>query len=283
MIMSPTPLALRNRCHPTNMQIAIIEDYLPERAQALSQKLGLPFAKQLKTPPSMLLGWWQDPKQPATRNGSPDYKLALFPQNSGPVYIDFIQGKKNHRRLFGGGKNQPLARAILAQQQPHIIDATAGMGGDGFVFASLGCQVTLIERSPIVSALLADALERAQHPDTPPEIRAITERMTLIQADAADYLSQPDVYCDVVYCDPMYPEKKKAAAAPKEMQALQQLVGPDQDSENLLASALTTAQKRVVVKRPKKAPPLIGPAPNAAISSPNTRYDLYTTTLNFSQ
>jgi len=147
------------------------------------------------------------------------------------------------------------------------------------VFAGLGCQVTLIERSPIIAALLADAIERTQHPDTPKDIRAIMERMTLIEADAADYLSQGAVHCDVVYCDPMYPEKKKTAAAPKEMQALQQLVGSDQDSQTLLAAALQVAQKRVVVKRPKKAQPLIGPTPNAQISSPNTRYDLYTTLL----
>lgn len=228
----------------------------------------------------MQLGWWQDPKRPCTPNGSPDYKLALFPAHSGPVYIDFMQGKKNHRRQFGGGKGQPLARAVLAQQQPHIIDATAGMGGDGFVFASLGCQVTLIERSPIIAALLADAIERTQQVETPSEIRAIMDRITLIQADAADYLIQQKPLCEVIYCDPMYPDKKKTAAAPKEMQALQQLVGADQDSERLLAAALQTAQKRVVVKRPKKAPPLIGTAPNAHISSPNTRYDLYTTILS---
>lgn len=262
------------------MHIAIAETALPERAHALATRLGLPLTRELDTPPPMQLGWWQDPKQPCTANGSPDYKLALFPPQSGPVFIDFIQGKKNHRRQFGGGKGQPLARAVIAQQQPHIIDATAGMGGDGFVFASLGCQVTLIERSPIIAALLADAIERTQHPDTPADIRAIMERMTLIEADAASFLSAPNIQCDVVYCDPMYPEKKKSAAAPKEMQALQQLVGPDQDSETLLASALQAAQKRVVVKRPKKAPPLTGPKPNAQISSPNTRYDLYTTLLS---
>ncbi|NCN43949.1 MAG: 16S rRNA methyltransferase [Piscirickettsiaceae bacterium CG_4_9_14_3_um_filter_43_564] len=261
------------------MLIAITETALPERAHALATKLGLPLTKELDAPPLMQLGWWQDPKQPCTTDGSADYKLALFSNMSGPVFIDFIQGKKNHRRQFGGGKGQPLARAVLAQQQPHIIDATAGMGGDGFVFAGLGCQVTLIERSPIIAALLADAIERTQHPDTPKDIRAIMERMTLIEADAADYLSQGAVHCDVVYCDPMYPEKKKTAAAPKEMQALQQLVGSDQDSQTLLAAALQVAQKRVVVKRPKKAQPLIGPTPNAQISSPNTRYDLYTTLL----
>lgn len=260
------------------MHLAIKDTCQPERDQALAEKLGLPLTRNLISAPKMQLGWWQDPKQPCTPSGSPDYKLALFPAQSGPVYIDFIQGKKNHRRQFGGGKGQPLARAVLAQQQPHIIDATAGMGGDGFVFASLGCQVTLIERSPIIAALLADAIKRTQQADTPSEIRAIMGRITLIQADAADYLTQQTPLCEVIYCDPMYPDKKKTAAAPKEMQALQQLVGADQDSERLLAAALQTAQKRVVVKRPKKAPPLIGPNPNAHISSPNTRYDLYTTT-----
>jgi 16S rRNA (guanine1516-N2)-methyltransferase len=37
--------------------------------------------------------------------------------------------------------------------------------------------------------------------------------------------------------DPMYPEKKKSAATKKEMKALQNLVGPDRDSENLLQAA----------------------------------------------
>ena len=250
----------------------------PDRAQALAAKLGLALSRDLPAPAPMQMGWWQDPKQPTTENGSPDYKLALFPPNSGPVYIDFIHGKKNHRRQFGGGKGQPLARAVLAQQHPYIIDATAGMGGDGFVFASLGCQVTLIERSPIIAALLADAIERTQQPDTPADIRAIMARITLIEADAAEYLATPGITADVIYCDPMYPDKKKTAAAPKEMQALQHLIGADQDSETLLAAALQTARKRVVVKRPKKAPSLIGPAPDAHIASPNTRYDLYTRT-----
>ncbi|MGC9386659.1 MAG: class I SAM-dependent methyltransferase [Hydrogenovibrio sp.] len=252
----------------------------PDKALALAERLGLPLNFDSNTDLNaksnskndFALGWWLDPK--ATLE-SQRLKLALFPPTSGPVYVDFVGGKKNHRRQFGGGKGQPLAKAVAIQNQPRILDATAGMGGDAFVFASLGCKVTLVERSPIIAALLADALERAQQPDVPDDIRQIAERMTLVNADAAAYLTTETPAVEVVYLDPMYPEKKKTAAAKKDMQALQALVGPDMDSDALLAAALSTAEKRVVVKRPKGAPPLKGSEPTAAVQSPNTRYDLY--------
>jgi 16S rRNA (guanine1516-N2)-methyltransferase len=248
----------------------------PDKALALAERLGLPLNTDLNsdsnTESNFALGWWSDPK---TTSETQALKLALFPPSSGPVYVDFVGGKKNHRRQFGGGKGQPLAKAVAIQNQPRILDATAGMGGDAFVFASLGCRVTLMERSPIVAALLADALERARQPDVPDDIRQIVERMTLVNADAAAYLTTETPAVEVVYLDPMYPEKKKTAAAKKDMQALQALVGPDMDSDALLAAALQTAENRVVVKRPKGAPPLNGPKPNASVQSPNTRYDIY--------
>lgn len=205
-----------------------------------------------------------------------DYpRLCLLPSETGPVYVDFVAGKKNHRRQFGGGKGQPLAKAIAIQDQPSVLDATAGMGGDAFVFASLGCAVTMIERSPVVAALLADALRRGQRAEVPEEVRAIVARLSLVNADATVYLQQNSPEVDVIYMDPMYPEKKKSAAVKKEMQALQAIVGADMDSEMLLDAALQVAKKRVVVKRPKGAPTLEGIQPNLQISSPNTRYDVY--------
>ncbi|MDG4811417.1 class I SAM-dependent methyltransferase [Hydrogenovibrio sp. 3SP14C1] len=258
--------------------IMIDDQLLPDKAHALAQQLNLPLISSSdieKNTPLMKLGWWQDVKKSGDDIDETNYKLALFPPNTGPVSIDFVTGKKNHRRQFGGGKGQPLARAVLAAEQPKIVDATAGMGGDAFVFASLGCEVTMIERSPIIAALLQDALKRAQQNETPEEIHKIVNRLSLINEDAAQYLTTQKPACDVIYLDPMYPEKKKTAATKKEMQALQHLVGPDMDSETLLDAALHIAQKRVVVKRPKNAPTLGGIQPNAAIQSPNTRYDIY--------
>lgn len=202
------------------------------------------------------------------------HKLAIIPQHSGPVFIDFNAGKKAHRRQFGGGKGQPLARAIglNSKYTPSVLDATAGMGSDSFVFASLGCPVMMLERSQPIAQILADGLARGLQD---PEISDILNRMTLINQDATVYLLTERPKVDVIYLDPMYPEKKKNAAPKKEMKLLQTLVGPDLDSNDLLNAARQIATYRVVVKRPKGAPYVGGQKPQAEITSPNTRYDLY--------
>ena len=189
--------------------------------------------------------------------------------------IDFVSGASKHRRQFGGGRNQPLARAIgISGEAPTVIDATAGTGGDGWVLASLGCTVTWIERNATVHQQLAQALCAAlAHPET----TNIAARVTLVHADATDYILAltEEQLPDVIYMDPMYPHKAKSAASRGPMQALQKLLGPDTDSEHLLAAALSKAKKRVAVKRPKSAEPVTGPSPSGAVPSPNTRYDIY--------
>ncbi len=240
--------------------IAIKCDEENRRSVELSRKLNLPLEIDQPEPPDLLLGWYED-------------KLSLFPDDSGPVYIDFVEGRLAHRRQFGGGKKQPLARAIglSSQHMPGVIDATAGMGRDSFVLAALGCTVKMIERSPIITALLEDALNRAR---LDPDVSEIADRLSIVCADSCEYISRA-LTEDVIYLDPMYPEKRKSAAVKKDMRVLQKLVGSDQDSHKLLAVALIKAKHRVVVKRPKNARSLEGQSPNTAICSPNTRYDIY--------
>ncbi len=87
----------------------------------------------------------------------------LGPQAPGPVRVDFVEGAAAHRRVFGGGSGQMIAKAVGIAQgvRPRVLDATAGLGKDAFVLASLGCQMQLIERQPLVAALLEDGLARA--------------------------------------------------------------------------------------------------------------------------
>ena len=249
----------------------LLKNTLNIELQAISTRFFNAFSAQDKqTNTDMGFGWLEEELIVA--------KLALFPANSGAVYIDFLSGKKNHRRQFGGGKGQPLARAVglKSGKTPSIVDATAGMGGDAFVLATLGCKVLMVERSPIISVLLKDALERGlQSLDA--ELLSDIQNLSLINADSTEYLLAQRPSVDVIYMDPMYPEKKKKAAVKKEMLALQNLVGPDLDSEKLLATALQVAKKRVVVKRPAKAPiiELDNHKPTMSIKSPNTRYDVY--------
>jgi 16S rRNA (guanine1516-N2)-methyltransferase len=153
------------------------------------------------------------------------------------------------------------------------LDATAGLGRDAFVLASLGCQVHLLERSPIVAALLADGLRRAKADVEKGEW--LSQRLSLEHCDALIWMKEhPNAYHSV-YLDPMYPHRRKSALVKKEMQILRSSVGEDADAAALLEMALCCAQKRVVVKRPKGAECLDKRQPQAQIIGKTTRFDLY--------
>ncbi len=198
------------------------------------------------------------------------------PNAPGPVYVDFVGGKTGYRRQ-GEGKLQPLARAVGLRKRPHtkVIDATAGLGQDGFVLASLGADVTMVERSPVIAALLADGISRAlRHPDT----QSIAARLQLCKGDAKDVLATlAEDAPDAVYLDPMYPHSGKSALKGKAMRLFRTLVGDDRDAAEVLQAALEVARDRVVVKRPKTAPVVGGLEPSTAIVGKTTRYDLYIT------
>ena len=75
----------------------------------------------------------------------------------GDVFVDFVAGAMAHRRKFGGGRGEAIAKAvgIKGAELPSVIDATAGLGRDAFVLASIGCQVRLVERHPVVYFAIA--------------------------------------------------------------------------------------------------------------------------------
>lgn len=211
-----------------------------------------------------------------------DQQLQLHaPELGKPIFIDFTEGKNAHRRKFGGGRGQPLAKAIGLKKgaTPTVIDATAGYGRDAFVIANLGCQVTLIERQTLLWALLNDAIKQAKQHQ---EIAEIGERMRLVNASSIDYLNllEPSAWPDVIYMDPMYPSRDKSALVKKEMQLLHKLVGADTDSNDLLSIAKQRVKKRVVVKRPKNAEFVGDQKPTVSIEGKTTRYDVYVTTID---
>ena len=196
------------------------------------------------------------------------------------ISIDFLSGTLAHRHQFGGGRGQAIARAIglKSGNTPSVLDVTAGLAGDAFVLATLGCNVTMIERSAILFSLINDALARASLSETFEPI--IKQGFTAINRDANDYIKEQlladHTAPDVIYIDPMYPDRKKSALVKKDMQILQRLHGDDDNTAELLNNALKYARKRVVVKRPLHAETLSDKKPNTCIKSKKTRYDIYT-------
>ncbi|OAM38640.1 class I SAM-dependent methyltransferase [Eikenella halliae] len=193
--------------------------------------------------------------------------------DKGSVWVDFTAGAAQHRRLHGGG--ELLAKAVGRSKQPAVWDATGGLGRDSFVLAGLGLNVHIFERHPAVYCLLADGLARALlHPDT----AETASRLTLHNADAAEYMPQLTAEIgrpQVVYLDPMYPERRKSAAVKKEMVFFHELVGTAQNDAALLDAALATATARVVVKRPRLGNFLCGRQPDYQYTGKSTRFDVY--------
>lgn len=253
---------------PSSNLRVLAEPGWEERAAVLARYLGLPLLSQAPAEGQVL------------QVGTEGVALRTYGKKApGPVRVDFAKGAVAHRRRFGGGRNQDIARAVGLNRNASltIADLTAGLGRDAFVLASLGANLLLIERHPVVAALLEDGLRRAEAETSDAELVAIASRMQLLHADGAQWLRDCDERQrpDVIYLDPMFPERRKSALVKKEMAAFHDLVGRDEDAAELLQLSLQTARYRVVVKRPVGAPVLGGREPGTAISGKSTRFDIY--------
>ena len=244
-----------------------------DRADFLSAELNLKIcAPEQAETQGATLALWLDERGLSLRQ--------LGPKMPGPVLCDFIGGVARHRRLYGGGKGQDIARAVGLSKQgfkPTVLDLTAGLGQDAFVLASLGAQVIMVERHPIVYALLADGLARARAATEDEQLQSVLARMQLCNDDASNYLRQPGETDtpDIIYIDPMFPPREKSAKVKKEMQLFHQLVGENADADALLLLALERARYRVVVKRPSHAPFLGESEPGYSLKGKSTRFDIY--------
>lgn len=237
-----------------------------------SHELGADYGQQLQqqfglTTTAEPAGWYLSMQQGALVLQSTE--LA----KQGAILVDFASGASSYRRQHGGGKSEAIAKAVGLNKRNNltVLDATAGLGRDAFVLASLGATVTLVERNPVVAALLADGLRRAA---ADPELCAVAARMQLRHCPALQALTG-SALVDVVFLDPMFPAREKSAQVKKEMRAFHDVVGSDDDADSLMAPALQLAQKRVVVKRPGYAGWLADKAPTMAVTGKNNRFDVY--------
>ena len=166
---------------------------------------------------------------------------------------------------------QPLARAMGGPGR-RVVDATAGWGRDAFHLASLGCEVTAVERHPVLVLLLEDAQRRAA---LVPTTAGAATRLRIRGGDAREVVPSLDPPPEVIYLDPMYPpRRKRSALAARELRMLRHLVGTDADAVEVFTQLRGAAQERVVVKRPRHAPPLV-PGVHTQYCGKLARYDVY--------
>jgi len=169
-----------------------------------------------------------------------NHQLALdYPELGKPLTVDFQQSRYAVKNNL---KKELLAKAVGIKKNifPSICDITAGFGQDAYLLYMLGCEVKLVERSEIIAKLLQDGLFRANCD------------MELFIGEAKDYLNdllKTKIQPDVIYFDPIFPDKNASALSQKSARILRAIAGKDEDSAEVFELALKAAKKRVVVKR----------------------------------
>ena len=238
------------------------------RAATLAERLGLEFiaADAVQA----------DPSAAALEVSS----AGLAIRSAGAVRVTAATAKLTSPLLPG---RDLLARALLTGQPggpPGVVDATAGLGADGFHLAALGHRVVMIEREPLLAVLLEDALSRALAGELGATAAAAAGRVTLVEGDTRDYLASMQASTAIVYLDPMFPSKSGRGLTGKGMNTLrlEQQRDPaaaQAEDATLLAAARAHASRRVVVKRPLRGEPLGKLAPSGSLRGRTVRYDLY--------
>ncbi len=197
-----------------------------------------------------------------------DRRLVLMDRRSRFVRPLWVELGVNAKNL--PGKKDLLLRA-LGRKCRVVVDATAGWGVDTAGLLHHGYKVWLLERHPVMLALLEDGMGRLG----PVQQRAVR----LFRGNAIALLPELEARCgqvDVVYLDTMYPITGRSSALPRrELVLLRELVGDDQDAVQLLYVARGVARQRVVVKRPHYAPSLGDVNPDISYRSKLLRYDVY--------
>lgn len=190
------------------------------------------------------------------------------------LICDFVGGAVGHRFRHGGGRGQALPKAIGMKggKNPKVVDATAGLGRDSFLLASLGAEVIMIERSAHMHKLLSEGMARAK--DAGGDVAEVIKRMSLLHGDSKEIL--PTLSPEIILIDPMHPPRTTSSLVKKEMRLTREIVGFDEDSADLAKIALDCASNRVVLKWPRRADPMEGiRAPSHQIIGKSTRYDVF--------
>ena len=178
------------------------------------------------------------------------------------------------RRVSDGRlAHEMLVKAAKTQEKGlKAVDATAGMGEDSFLLAAYGYEVTLHEQNPIIATLLKDSLNRAKKH---PFLKDIVGRMQLIEGDSVELLKSEKDSTDLIYLDPMFPERQKSGLIGKKLQLIQKLEPPCSSEQDLFGAAIDTGASKIIVKRPLKSPHLAGKKPNYMLKGKAIRYDCY--------
>lgn len=153
-----------------------------------------------------------------------------------------------------------------------VWDLTAGLGVDAMMLAQAGFAVRAFERNAFLVLMLQHAQKKLSENSTPAS--SYLSKLSFELAESEKIFETDENLPEVIYYDPMYPATKKKALPSKEMQILRELHGGEGENRTFVERLLHAGVKRVVVKRPHRAPPIV-PKPRSVIEGKLVRFDIY--------
>lgn len=205
--------------------------------------------------------------------------VALAAAELGVLHIDLLRGSAGWRS-GARARGERLVRACgVLRAGPNgdagprrIVDGTGGLGTDSWLLASAGATVIACEQHPVLAALLNDGLQRASA-----DVPEVAARISVLQGDVRRHLAALDV--EVLYLDPMYPQRRKAALGDRRLRSVAALLRADgvvaDDAAGLVQAGLARGIARVVLKRPKHAQVDVARPPSHSLDGRSTRFDVW--------
>ena len=198
----------------------------------------------------------------------------VFTDGENRIKADFAKNAKRYKDANLRGELLVKAAKLKGQDNITVLDATAGLGEDSYLLAAAGFRVKMFESDHVIAALLRDGLNRALADDA---LCETAKRLELFEEDSIEAMRSGRFKPDVVYLDPMFPERKKSALVKKKFQLLHLLEAPCDNGKELLSAAYGSGAKRIVVKRPLKGAYLGEKKPDFSYEGKSIRYDVYLT------
>lgn len=200
--------------------------------------------------------------------------IALEEKSKKPssLRVDFTTPRNLHR--VKNPHKELLIQAIKVRKKlpATVVDATGGLGRDAFLLAAAGCKVDVFERNYFIGALLADGLKRAA---LAPQTAHICNRIKLHIQNTVEHIGELSAPPEVVYLDPMFPERDKSAKVKQNLRILRYIEGDQGEEQELFAAAWTIKPRKIVVKRPLKSAPLCEIRPTYTLKGKAVRFDVY--------
>ena len=221
-------------------------------------------------------------REPAFRLRRRDDMLgleALAEPGLGTLEVELLRGRTGWRGSRRA-RHERLVRACGLTRAGHeadrVLDGTGGLGTDAWLLASAGARVRVMEQHPVLRALLENGLSRAgeEHPE-------VAARIRVEHGDSRVVLATPEQVrgIDVLYLDPMYPERRKAALGDRRLRLVAALLAADgiagDDAAGLVDAGLASGIGRVVLKRPARVRVSASRPPGHSLEGRSTRFDVW--------